>query len=79
MADNRTTQLFGLELSGELPADAVPTAAVVVVEYIDAEDSRRYLRLLSSEMPLWARLGMLRVVCHSDERDAAEAFEADDG
>lgn len=72
------TQLFGLELGGDLPADALPTAAVVIVEYIDATDSRRYLRLLSSDMPLWTRLGMLQLVCHSDEREAAEAFEADD-
>ena len=74
-----TTQMFGLELSGELPDDAVPTAAVVVVEYIDAADSRRYLRLLASDMTLWARIGMLRVVCHSDEREAAEAFIEDEG
>lgn len=72
--------LFGMELTGELPDDAVPTAIVLVVEYLNPDDdrSRRYLRLMATEMPLWARVGMLRVVVASDEHEATMAFDADE-
>lgn len=69
--------LFGLELSGTLPDEAVPTSVIVVVEYIDAEDNCRYLKVMASDMPLWARLGIMRMVQLADEGMAAEGFEED--
>jgi hypothetical protein len=38
--------LFGVEIGGEVPADAIATAVVVLVEVIEGEDSKPHLRLL---------------------------------
>jgi hypothetical protein len=73
-----TTSLFGLELDGDIDPADVPTAAVVVVELISAETSKPYLRLMSSGLSTWQRLGMLRCVVASDEADAVRAFVPDD-
>jgi hypothetical protein len=71
------TELFGLTLDGHVNTDDVATAAVVVVELISA-DGKPYLRLLSSDLPVWRRLGMLAIVIASDEADAVQAFEPDE-
>jgi hypothetical protein len=73
-----TTALFGLELDGDIDPADVPTAAVVVIELISAETSKPYLRLMSSGLSTWQRLGMLTCVVASDEADAVRAFVPDD-
>ena len=74
---NVDAELFGVKLTSALPDGAVATAVVAVVEYTDPATSNRHLQLLSSEMPVWARLGMLRTVTAADEADAVQAFEPD--
>lgn len=68
----------GLELDGGLDTDDIVTAAVLIVELISAETSRPYLRVMSSDTPLWRRVGMLRTILATDEFDGARAFEPDD-
>ena len=72
-----TTELFGLTLDGDVNVHEVAVAVVVVVELL-GEDGKTYLRLVSSDLPVWRRLGMLRCVVASDEADAARAFIGDD-
>jgi hypothetical protein len=72
-----TTTLFGLELDGDIdPADVV-VAAVVVVELLH-DDGKPYLRLVSSDLPVWRRLGMLACVVATDEAEAVRCFVNDE-
>jgi hypothetical protein len=73
-----TTALFGLELDGDIDPADVPTAAVVVIELISAETSKPYLRLMSSGLSTWQRLGMLACVVATDEAEAVRCFVNDD-
>jgi hypothetical protein len=76
--DDRPLELLGLPFEGKLnPAD-VAVAAVLVVEVIDADTSDPTLRVLSTRMPVWHRLGMLTAVVTTDKVDIAGAFETDD-
>jgi hypothetical protein len=76
--DDRPLELLGLSFEGKLnPAD-VAVAAVLVVEVIDADTSDPTLRVLSTRMPVWHRLGMLSAVVASDQVDLIGAFERDD-
>jgi Mg2+/citrate symporter len=72
-----TTELFGLTLDGDIdPADVV-VAAVVVVELL-REDGKTYLRLVSSDLPVWRRLGMLQCIVVTDEAEAVRCFVNDE-
>ena len=72
-----TTELFGLTLDGDIDPTTVAIAAVIIVELIN-EEGEPYLRLVSSNLPVWQRIGMLRCVLASDEAEAANAFENDE-
>ena len=72
-----TTELFGLTLDGDIDPTTIAVAAVVVVELIN-DDGEPYLRLVSSNLPVWQRIGMLRCVIASDEAEAANAFVEDE-
>ena len=72
-----TTELFGLTLDGDVDTGHVATAIVVVLELIN-EDGEPYLRLISNNLPVWQRIGMMRCVIASDEAEAAVSFKADD-
>ncbi len=72
-----TTELFGLTLDGDIDPHAVVVAAVVVVELIGT-DGRPYLRLVSSNLPAWQRIGMMRAVVATDEAELAAAFQGDE-
>jgi hypothetical protein len=71
-------ELFGLTLDSHLPNTAIATAIVVVVEYIDPETSKEHLRLMSTDLPVWRRIGLLETVLATDRAEAAAKFEADD-
>ena len=73
-----TTTVFGLDLDGDIDPADVPTAAIVIVELLSADTSKPYLRLMSSGLSTWQRLGMLACVVASDEADAVRAFIPDD-
>ena len=70
--------LFGVEIGGEVPDDAIATAVVVLVEVIEGEESKPHLRLLSSDMPIWRRIGILETLLTSDRLEAARSFENDE-
>ena len=72
-----TTELFGLTLDGDVNVHEVAIAAVVVIELM-TEDGKTYLRLVSSDLPVWRRIGMMRCVIASDEDLAVRAFVDDD-
>jgi len=72
------TELFGLTVDGDIDQADVAVAVVVVVELISAETSKPYLRLMSSDVPLWHRLGMLTTAVAADQADVVDAFEPDD-
>ena len=72
-----TTTLFGLDLDGDVDPADVAVAAVVVVELLH-DDGSPYLRLVSSNLPVWRRLGMLRCVVATDEAEAVRAFVDDE-
>lgn len=72
-----TTELFGLTLDGDVDTGHIPTAIVVVLELIN-EDGEPYLRLISNNLSVWQRIGMMRCVIASDEAEAAVSFKEDE-
>jgi Mg2+/citrate symporter len=71
--------ICGLELDGDMYPDDIAIAAVLVIEMISADDgSGSYLRLLSSDLPVWQRLGMLQCAVAVDEATAAGSFKDDE-
>ena len=70
------TELFGLTLNGDIP-DGIPTNAVIIIEYLD-EDGEPNLRVISTDMPTWARIGLLHAVLVGDHHDIINAFQDDE-
>jgi hypothetical protein len=70
-------QVVGLDLDGDLPADAVTVGAVLIVDLI-GQDSKRVLHILTSEMPLWTQVGMVTAMVDQLRAELARDWEGDD-
>ena len=70
------TELFGLTLNGTIP-NGIHTNAILILEYLD-QDGEPNLRLISTDMPTWQRIGILHAVIAGDHHDIINAFEDDD-
>ena len=71
-------RILGLDLDGDIPESAVPIGAVLIVETINAETSKPQLQVLSTDMTVWHRLGVVSAIAGLDQADLTRTFEDDE-
>jgi hypothetical protein len=76
MSDEAMDTIYGLDVPA-LPAGAIVTGVIAVIEYLDA-DGDEAVSIRGSDMAPWRSIGLMELAVRSEERRADEMLEPED-